>query len=136
MQLYYLLLFLPLPIMFTLWLRYYNKIILEGIKFPGEKYFERRVTIRPSSSVTLEVGGKCTIIVNGINSWATIRLDGKAKEKVFKIRLLNTADKLSKLEIINESKVFSIDVIVRCSGNVRSPGDAFSSKDKALEENQ
>ncbi len=126
-----LLLFLPLPLLYVLWLKYYNKIIVEGMKFPGENYRELRVTVKPSSSVLLEVEGKCTILVNGVNGWATIRVNGKAKEKVFKIRLLKAN---GRLEIINESKVFSIDVIVRCSGKLSPAHSASGASNEALDE--
>ncbi len=105
-------LLLPFIILWGLWLRFYRKIITEGLAFPGNDYKEKRIKIKPNSSVTLEVKGKCAILVNSMSGWATIRINNGVKQKIYKIRLIN-AD--GKLEIINESKIFPLDIIVRCS---------------------
>jgi len=106
------LLLLPFIFLWGLWLRFYRKIISEGLAFPGSDYKEEKIKIKPNSSVILQVKGKCTILVNSMTGWATIRINNGAKQKIYKIRLINID---GKLEIINESKIFPLDIIVRCS---------------------
>ncbi len=111
-QLFALILIIPLPILSYLWFRYYNIIITEGKKYVGEKYAEEEILLLPSSSKKVKISGKTVIIVNGVSAWVTIRVNGGPKQKVFKIRLLNSS---GELELINESKVFQLKVILRRS---------------------
>ncbi|WP_338604618.1 hypothetical protein V6M85_05325 [Sulfolobus tengchongensis] len=103
---------IPLPILTYLWFKYYNLIISEGTKYVGEKYTEEEILLLPSTSKTVRVNGKVVILVYGVNSWVTIRVNGGPKQKIFKIRLLN---EIGDLELINESKVFQVKVKLRYS---------------------
>ena len=112
-QLFSLILIIPLPILTYFWFKYYNLIITEGAKYVGENYIEEEILLLPSSKRVVIISGKTVILVYGQNPWVTIRINGGAKQKVFKIRLLNHT---GTLELINESKIFQIRVKVRRSG--------------------
>ncbi len=106
-----LLLTLPLITLSSLWLRYYRKIMIEALSFPGTTYTENSIHLMPSQSVNVQVKGKCVLVVSGVSSWITIRINGGPRQRVFKVRLLNVT---GNLEIINESKVFQVSIIIRC----------------------
>ncbi|EHP70773.1 MAG: hypothetical protein RXS23_06380 [Metallosphaera yellowstonensis] len=102
---------LPAPILMLLWFRYYRKLLKGALEYPGDSFTEDRIRIPPSHSVKVRINGKCTIVITGVNSWATIRVNGGPRQKVYKVRLVNAT---GELEIVNESKVFHIDVYLRC----------------------
>ncbi|BBL46755.1 hypothetical protein MJ1HA_0854 [Metallosphaera sedula] len=106
-----LLLVLPLITLSSLWLRYYRKIMLEALSFPGTSYTENSVHLMPSQSITFKVDGKCVLVVNGVSSWVTMRVNGGPPQRIFKVRLLNTK---GIVEVKNESKVFQVSLLVRC----------------------
>ncbi|AAK42390.1 hypothetical protein SULI_00190 [Saccharolobus solfataricus] len=111
-QLNIVILAVPLPILTYLWFKYYNIIITEGTKYVGEKYREEEVLLLPSSTRTVKIDGKVSVLVYGVNPWITIRVNSGPKQKIFKIRLLNES---GNLELINESKVFQVRVKLRYS---------------------
>ncbi|MEL9970498.1 MAG: hypothetical protein QXR57_07540 [Metallosphaera sp.] len=110
-----LILTVPLIAMSSLWLRYYRKIMYEALSFPGSDYTESVFHLMPSQSIELQVNGKCVLIVNGVSSWITMRVNGGPKQKVFKVRLLNAK---GKVVITNESRVFQVSLIVRCEATI------------------
>lgn len=108
----FMLLVIPYFILWGLWGKYFRKIVTEGLKYVGDEYVDENYKIPPLSSVKIAINGKCAIIINGGTGWATIRINGGPREKVFKIRLLNA---VGTLEIINESRFFPIIVSIRRS---------------------
>ncbi len=108
----FMILVIPYFILWGLWGRYFRKIVNEGLKYVGDDYIDEKYKISPLSSVKLNINGKCAIIINGGTGWATIRVNGGPREKVFKIRLLNTT---GTVEIINDSRLFPIVVSIRHS---------------------
>lgn len=85
---------------------------MAGLEYVGDEYKEITYTIPPSGSVKVKISGKCTLLISGGTNWATIRINGGPRQKVFKIRLLNNP---GEIEIINDSKLFTINVRIRYS---------------------
>ncbi|BCS92904.1 hypothetical protein L3N51_00792 [Metallosphaera sp. J1] len=106
-----LLLTLPLITLSSLWFRYYRKIMLEALSFPGTSFKENSIHLMPSQSVTFKVEGKCVLVVSGVSSWVTMRVNGGPPQRVFKVRLLNAR---GTVEVKNESKVFQVSLLIRC----------------------
>ncbi|EZQ02072.1 MULTISPECIES: hypothetical protein [Acidianus] len=106
----FILLLTPFFILWSFWLRYFRKIISGGLDYVGNSYTENKIRILPSSSVKVKIKGKTVIVVSGVSSWVTIRVNGGPRQKVFKIRLLNTE---GEVEIINENRVFQVNVVIR-----------------------
>ncbi|QKR00405.1 hypothetical protein GWK48_08490 [Metallosphaera tengchongensis] len=100
----------PLIVLSSLWFSYYRKIMVEALKFPGSSYNESFIHLKPLESVKIQINGKCVLVVNGVSSWVTIRINGGPPQKVYKIRLLNTK---GEVEILNESRVFQVSLLIR-----------------------
>ncbi|BCU69258.1 hypothetical protein [Stygiolobus caldivivus] len=90
------------------WLYYYRKIMLAAVEYVGENPEKTVLTLKPSEHVILKLNGKTTIIVSGVNSWITLKYNG-IKQKIYKVRLINHH---GEVELINESKVFTVNVII------------------------
>ncbi|AWR98202.1 hypothetical protein DFR86_02620 [Acidianus sulfidivorans JP7] len=106
------LLLMPFFILWSLWNVFFRKIIKAGLEYVGDNYQECIYKIPPSNSIKLKINGKCALLISGGSNWATIRVNNGPRQKVFKIRLLNNP---GEVEIINDSKLFSINVIIRRS---------------------
>ncbi|ARM77031.1 hypothetical protein B6F84_02615 [Acidianus manzaensis] len=106
------LLLIPYLILWTLWNVYFRKIIKAGLEYVGNNYQETIYKIPPSNSIKLKINGKCVLLISGGTNWVTLRVNHGPRQKVFKIRLLNDP---GEVEIINDSKLFSINVIIRRS---------------------
>ncbi|BBD72091.1 hypothetical protein HS1genome_0480 [Sulfodiicoccus acidiphilus] len=115
-SLLFLLALLPLPILSYAWGATYRKLTRGAMEYVGENFNEVLLTIAPRKSVKVGVEGRCAIVVEGANSWVTIRLNGGPREKVFKLRLLNFT---GELELINESFALPCSLRLRSTGPIR-----------------
>ncbi|MEM1626443.1 MAG: hypothetical protein QXV69_04075 [Sulfolobaceae archaeon] len=102
----------PFIILVILWIYYFKKIINEGLKFVGESYQETRIYLRPKGKAKLRISGRCVIVVEGANNWITLKYNN-IYIKIFKIRLLTFNN--TQIEIINDSRFFSVNVILRAN---------------------
>ncbi|MUN29361.1 hypothetical protein [Sulfuracidifex metallicus] len=102
------------PILMGSWIYMYRKVINGGLEYVGEKYNEKKIVIPPGKFTVVEVNGKCVMVSEGMNSWFTIRINGGVRQRVFKIRLINTKGNLT---IINESKTMSLSINIRCEAS-------------------
>ncbi|BBG25316.1 hypothetical protein [Sulfuracidifex tepidarius] len=99
------------PLLMAAWVSTYRKLIRGGLEYVGENYNDRRIIVPPSKSVTVHVSGKCVLLSEGMNSWFTIRMNNGVRQRVFKIRLMNTEGDLT---IINESRTMPLNLVIRC----------------------
>jgi hypothetical protein len=102
----------PFIILFYLWIIYFRKIIKAGLEYVGDSYKELRISLKPQERVRVKISGKCAMIVNSPTGWATIKIKN-TYQKIFKIRLFNSNEEY--IEILNESKYYILNVIIRCS---------------------
>ncbi|BFH72534.1 hypothetical protein SJAV_04780 [Sulfurisphaera javensis] len=100
--------FLGFILLINMWFRYYRKVIRAGIDYVGNNPSQKIIILKPSEIVKINLNGKATIIVSGVNPWLTIKYNG-IKQKVYKIRLLNH---VGEIELINESKIFTLSVTI------------------------
>ena len=104
----FLLLFIGLVLLMRGWLYYYRKIINVAIEYVGDNPQKTVLTLKPGEKAVVKLHGKTTIMVSGINSWLTLKYKG-VKQKIYKVRLINYE---GEVELINESKVFTVNVII------------------------
>lgn len=109
---FFVLLLFPFIILWALWNFFFRKVIKAGLEYVGNTYNEVIYKIPPASSIKVKLNGRCVLLVSGGTNWATIRVNRGPRQRIFKIRLLNEP---GEVEIINDSKVFSITVIIRYS---------------------
>ncbi|MDT7875851.1 MAG: hypothetical protein RQ872_03940 [Sulfolobaceae archaeon] len=99
---------LGLVLLIRSWFLYYRKIINAAIEYVGDQPQQQAIVLKPGETKKIFLNGKTTILVNGVNPWLTIKYNG-IKQKVYKVRLLNH---VGEIELINESKVFTVNVII------------------------
>ncbi len=99
------------PLLMVAWVRTYRKLIEGGLEYVGENYNDKKITVPPNKSATVYVRGKCVLLSEGMNSWFTIRINNGVRQRVFKIRLINTEGDLT---IINESRTMPLNLVIRC----------------------
>lgn len=90
------------------WFYYYRKIMIAAVEYVGENHEKTTITLKPGEHVTIRLHGKTTIMTTGVNGWISVKYNG-IKQKIYKVRLINYN---GEVELINESKVFTVNVII------------------------